>query len=729
MDWSSCFSRFRRTPLFLASTLVLICACHGAPQLLAARHADTAKLDSYVGQYREVEEPDVILSVFRDGDHLTVEGRRFPRFSLSEGSANVFIAYGNKARYTFVADGAGKISAMKWTANGRGGNESIEATRISDQPVHNHFRPYSREEVMIPMRDGIKLHAIILRPTDTHEALPFLMQRTPYGVDGSSSDSINQQYTELAESGYIFVMTDIRGRYESQGQFVMMRPIAPHHDPASADTANVDESTDTYDTVAWLIKNVPENNGRVGVVGVSYPGFLAAEAGIDPHPAVKAISPQAPMTDVWIGDDFFHNGAFRQTYGYDYVLGMESSKEATFTKLNEDAYTFFLNAGSFSAAGESSVDTLPTGQAFLEHPSYDELWRARAVQPHLDQVRVPTLEVGGWWDQEDMWGPQAEYAALKPHDTKHEVFMALGPWNHGQWTRTTRSLGDVNFGAATGDQFREQVEAPFFAHYLKDKSGFDLKDTASFQTGSNRWMRYTMWPPKQGIAARDLYLGSDGSLRFEKPAQGFAKYVSDPAAPVNYRKRPIEATYAPTGSHWYTWLVEDQRPFDGRKDVATWKTPVLDHDVTITGDVLADIFASTSGTDSDWVVKLIDVAPDEPDCKLPCMHILPGGTRPGFELMIADEIFRGRYRESYEHPQAIPADKVEEYKFSLHGADHVFLKGHRIMVQVQSSWFPLYDRNPQTFVPNIMTAKPEDYKVAEQHIYSNSHIVLPVAQQ
>jgi putative CocE/NonD family hydrolase len=390
--------------------------------------------------------------------------------------------------------------------------------------------------------------------------------------------------------------------------------------------------------------------------------------------------------------------------------------------MSEDAYTYFLSAGSFAASGEKSgVDNLPTGRAFIEHPSYDEFWQSRAVQPHLTSVEVPTLEVGGWWDQEDMWGPQAEYAALKPHDAKHEVFLALGPWNHGQWARTTRSLGDVNFGAATGDQFREKIEAPFFAHYLKDQGGFDLKDTASFQTGTNRWMRYAEWPPKEGVTERDLYLAPGGSLSFDKLASPgkFTEYVSDPASPVNYRKRPIEATYAPSGSHWYTWLVEDQRPYDGRKDVAGWTTPALDHDVTITGDVVADLFASTSGTDSDWVVKLIDVYPDNAAL----------GKMSGFQLMIVDEIFRGRYRESREHAEAIVAGKPEEYKFSLHGADHVFLKGHKIMVQVQSSWFPLYDRNPQTFVPNVMTAKPGDFKTAEQRIYGNSHLVLPVAGQ
>jgi hypothetical protein len=592
------------------------------------------------------------------------------------------------------------------------------ATKISAVPIRAHFRPYSREEVMIPMRDGVKVHAVILRPTDTHEALPFVLNRTPYGADESTPDWLNSFYTEMAESGYIFVMEDIRGRFESEGKFVMMRPIAAHHDPQSSNPEWVDESTDTYDTVAWLLKNVPDNNGRVGVVGISYPGFLAAEAGIDPHPAVKAISPQAPMTDVWIGDDFFHNGAFRETYGYDYAMALETSKENAFGKLNEDAYTYFLNAGSFAgAAKESHAGDLPTWRAFEAHPEYDAFWRARAVQQHLTQVTVPTLEVGGYWDQEDMWGPQAEYAALKPHDAKGEVFIVLGPWNHGQWVRTTRHLGVVDFGSATGDTFREKIEAPFFAHYLKDASGFDLKDVASFQTGTNTWKRYDAWPPKDAVE-RDLYLGADKNLTFAKPTDtnAYTEYVSDPANPVNYRMRPIEATYSPDGSGWYTWLVQDQRAYDHRDDVAAWETPVLDHDVTVTGDVVADLFASTSGTDSDWVVKLIDVYPDDAVEK----------QMSGYQLMIVDEIFRGRYRTSYEHPEAISANQVEEYKYSLHGADHVFLRGHRIMVQVQSSWFPLYDRNPQTFVPNIMTANPSDYVKGTQRIYAGSHLELPV---
>jgi uncharacterized protein len=590
-----------------------------------------------------------------------------------------------------------------------------------DNSKHPKPHKYNRTEAMIPMRDGIRLHTVILRPSDLNAPLPFLLSRTPYGVDSWTGDSLNDRKPELAQSGYVFVMQDIRGRYGSEGHFEMMRPLADHADPRQ-----VDESTDAYDTVAWLLKNMPDNNGRVGVIGVSYPGFLTAEAGIDSHPAVKAISPQAPMTDVWIGDDFFHNGAFRETYGYDYVIGLESNKENTFNKLGQDAYDYFLQGNSFAEiARKGGVGDFPTAKAFLEHPAYDAFWQARAVERSLTRVAVPTLLVGGWWDQEDMWGPQAEYAALEPHDTAGENFLVLGPWNHGQWGDDARKLGDLDFGSPTGDEFRKQIEARFFARYLKDEAGFTLMDTASFQTGTNRWMRYPHWPPSEGISKRNLYLAANGSLAFIAPTSDddghSSAYVSDPADPVPYRKRPIEATYAPGGSGWSTWLAQDQRFLDGRKDVLTWTSPALDQPLTVTGDIVADLFAATSGTDSDWVVKLIDMYPN--DSRL--------GRLSGAEIIIASEIFRGRYRKSFTEPEALPANEPLEYKFSLHGADHVFLKDHRLMVQVQSTWFPLYDRNPQRFVPNIMTAKKEDFVSATQRIFWSaehpSHIELPVA--
>lgn len=704
----------------LIPAVVLLGFCGAAllPSHERAPHLKSSDLSRFVGQFRDNREPEIVLSFSTDGDTLYVQSAHIPKTALHPISKTELVTDGSSEHFVFAKDDRGEMGTLRWTSGSRSGT----ATRISDRPAEFHFRPYSRQEVMIPMRDGVKLHTIILRPTDTKEPLPFLLTRTPYGVDEWTPVSLDERESELAQSGYIFVEQDIRGRYKSEGTFVMMRPQVDHSDPKQ-----IDEGTDAYDTVAWLLSNVQNNNGNVGVMGVSYPGFLTAEVGIDPHPAVKAVSPQAPMTDVWIGDDFFHNGAFRETYGYDYVVGLESSKENAFGKLDQDAYDYFLYGTSFlNVARGAEIADLPTSQAFLHHPAYDDFWLARAVERHLKKVKVPTLLVGGWWDQEDMWGPQAEYAALEPSDTEHENFLVLGPWNHGQWGSTTRYLGDLDFGAPIGEQFRKQIEVPFFGHYLKGEPGFDLQDTASFQTGTNRWMRYSHWPPKEGVQQCGLYLSKDGTLSFDRPSQpdavSFTSYTSDPANPVPYRRRPIEATYAPTGSGWYTWLVQDQRFLNGRKDVASWTTPVLDKPVTITGDVAADLFASTSGTDSDWVVKLIDVYPDDP-------HL---GKLAGDELMISSEIFRGRYWKGFDNPQPLPANEPVEYKFSLHGADHVFLKGHRIMVQVQSSWFPLYDRNPQRFLPNIMTGIKEDYIPATQHIFWSSehpsHIELPVAQ-
>ncbi|SNS91561.1 hypothetical protein SAMN05421770_10359 [Granulicella rosea] len=574
--------------------------------------------------------------------------------------------------------------------------------------------PYTRSEAMIPARDGVKLHVVILRPTGSEsrgEPLPFLITRTPYGVDGASEKRVNGSKPELAASGYIFVFCDIRGRYKSEGQFVMNRPIVPHLAPT-----DVDETTDTRDTVDWVLKNVPNNSGKAGVLGVSYPGFLAMMAGIDAHPAVKAVSPQAPMTDVWMGDDFFHNGAFRETYGFDYVQELEAQKTDGTVDMKGDMYDFFLKNGNFAgAAATAGMTNLPTAKMFLDQPAYTKFWQDMAVEKRLTKVEVPTLEVGGWWDQEDMWGTQAEYEALKPHDKKGEVFMVLGPWNHGGWAGPGQTLGSnfgsQDFGEPTGTEYRKTIEAPFFEKYLKGRPGYDLKDVASFRTGVNKWMRYDAWPPHKGFKEENLYLLPAQNLSRVEAADKTvvaATYVADPADPVPYRNRPIQSTYG-DGSKWRTWLVEDQRFVDARKDLAKFSTPVLDKPVTVTGDVKADLFAATTGSDADWIVKLIDVAPD------------------GTQTMIVDEIFRGRYRKSFESPEPIVPGKIEEYKWSLHGADHTFLKGHKIMVEVQSSWFPLYDRNPQTFVPNIMSAPADAYKKATVSLYAGSHLEIAVA--
>ncbi len=680
-------------------------------------------LRDYVGEYRSAEEPDAVLAVNADGGTLTMEGERSQRVTLTTDGKDQFGEQGLAARVNFMRGTNGKVSGMTISSTAaRAGGSARTLTRFSDAVVRlNHFREYTRTEAMVPVRDGVKLHVVILRPVGSEtsgDALPFLMQRTPYGVDGDSPLSVNVSKPELAASGYIFVFGDIRGRYGSEGQFVMNRPVVAHKS-----NKDVDETTDTRDTIDWLLKNVPNNNGRVGVLGVSYPGFLAMMAGIDADPVVKAISPQAPMTNIWMGDDFFHNGAFRETYGFDYVQQLEGQKTDVRVDSKEDTYDFFLRNVNFAgAAKEAKMSELPTAKVFLSHPEYTKFWQDMAVERHLTKVEVPTLEVGGWWDQEDMWGTQAEYAALNPHDSKGEVFLVLGPWNHGGWGSTTRHLGALDFGAATGDEYRKTIEAPFFEKYLKDRPGFVLQDTASFRTGVNEWEHYAAWPPKLGFKASKLYLKSDGGLSLDTaPAdEGKVSYVADPMNPIPYRNRPIQATYG-TGSKWRTWLVEDQRFVSGRKDLANFTTPVLDHDVTITGDVMADLFASTTGSDGDFVVKLIDVYPDD----------APGGMA-GYQLMIVDEIFRGRYVKSFERPEALTPGKVTEFRWSLHGADHTFLKGHKIMVEVQSSWFPLYDRNPQTFVPNIMTAPADAYKAETISIYESakypSHLEFEVPE-
>ena len=590
---------------------------------------------------------------------------------------------------------------------------------------HGQVPEYVGSEAMIPMRDGAKLHAVIVRPAGSDAAgapaLPFLMERTPYGVDGYTPRRVAASKPELAKSGYIFVYEDIRGRYGSEGTFVMNRPVVAH----TAKT-DVDETTDTRDTIDWLLKNVPNNDGKVGVLGISYPGFLAMMAGIDAHPAVKAISPQAPMTNIWLGDDFFHNGAFRETYGFDYVQQLEAQKTDVPANSEEDQYDFFLKNVNFAGAAKvAAIENLPTAKVFLAQPSYVKFWKDMAVESHLNKVEVPTLEVGGYWDQEDMWGTQAEYAALHPNDTKHEVFMVLGPWNHGGWARGPgdalgADFGKVSFGGVkTGEDYRTKFESPFFEFYLKGKPGYDLKGVASFRTGENKWERYDVWPPKSGFVSANLYLTANGGLLpmpklpklpLPMPKNELASYIADPADPIPYRHRPVQSTYG-NGSKWRTWLVEDQRFVDGRKDLTEFKGDVLDRDVTVTGDVTADIFASTTGTDADWIVKLIDVASD------------------GQQTMIVDEIFRGRYRKSFEKPEPITANKVEEYKWSLHGADHTFLKGHRMMVEVQSSWFPLYDRNPQTYVENIMSAPASAYQKATVKIYGGSKLEFEMPLQ
>jgi putative CocE/NonD family hydrolase len=583
---------------------------------------------------------------------------------------------------------------------------------------------YNRQEVMIPVRDGIKLHTVIFTPKNQGEKLPFLLLRTPYGVNDYPSPERVTYIKDMAEDGYIFVFQDIRGRYLSEGKFEMQRFNRDKSKPGT-----IDEASDTYDTIDWLLKNIPDNNGKAGIYGVSYDGWTSIIAATDPHPALKAVSEQATPADMFLNDDFHHNGAFRLSYGFEYAVLTEAAKTDSLYNFHQyDTYDWYLKLGPLSNINKKYAHgTLPTWNNFIAHPNYDSFWQKQALAYRLDSPRTAIQHVSGWWDQEDMVGPQSAYKTLEKNDRHNQNFIVLGPWNHGGWGGGEgKNLGNIKFDdQATATYFRKEIQAKWFAWYLKGKGDGKFAEAISFQTGSNKWMNYSAWPPRDAVN-RNIYMHANGKLSFDKPTaaetQGFDSYVSDPSKPVPYRTRPVEETYGPN-SRWYTWLTEDQRFVDNRPDVLSWKTDTLTEDVTITGDVLAKLYASTSGSDTDWIVKLIDVYPQDDKKEL---------KMSGYELMIVDDVFRGRFRKSLSKPEAITPGKVEEYTIDLHAADHVFKKGHRIMVQVQSTWFPIIDRNPQKYVPNIFEAKESDYQSATQKVYHSpgfaSSIVLPVVQ-
>ncbi len=581
---------------------------------------------------------------------------------------------------------------------------------------------YEARDVMIPMRDGVRLKTKIFTPRETTGPLPFLFKRTPYDVSDEAA-SLDGMYRELAQDGYIFVFQDIRGKYGSEGQFVMQRPAR-----APGDTKALDEGTDTWDTIEWLLKNVPGHNGRVGMLGVSYDGWTTVMGALEPHPALKAIAPQASPADMWLGDDFHHNGAFRLSYGFEYATMMESSKEnESFAFDRYDTYPWYLALGSLANVNERVLQgRIPTWNDYVAHPDYDAFWKRQTMIPHIRSVAVPTLNVAGWWDQEDFWGPVRIYRALEQFDTARINHLVVGPWNHGGWNRRPGdALGAIPFGSATSDWYLAQVQAPWFRYWLKNQGTLDLPEALTFEAGSNVWRRWDAWPPTAGVEKQGLYFRAGGRLSFDPPTAGeaepFDTYVSDPAHPVPYRHRPIQATYGP-GSRWRTWLVEDQRFVDDRADVLSYESEVLSEGVTIAGEVVANLFASTTGTDGDWIVKLIDVYPESypEDWGL-----------AGYQLMVSSEVFRARYRESFERPAPVAAGAVTEYSFSLNTQDYTFRKGHRIMVQVQSTWFPLIDRNPQTFVLNIFEAAESDFQPATVRVYREpgraSHVTVPVA--
>lgn len=592
---------------------------------------------------------------------------------------------------------------------------------------------YVKREVMIPMRDGVELHTVIVVPKGAQHA-PMLLTRTPYDASGRASrmasphmrDLLPQGDEVFVDGGYIRVFQDIRGKYGSQGDYVMTRPLR-----GPLNGSKVDHATDAWDTIDWLVKHVPESNGKVGMLGSSYEGFTVVMALTDPHPALKVAAPQSPMIDGWMGDDWFNYGAFRQI-NFDYFTGQlsERGKGASIPRHGYDDYSNFLRAGSAGDyARAAGLEQLPWWHKLSEHPAYDSYWQQQALDKVMaaTPLKVPTMWLQGLWDQEDMWGAIHSYAAMEPRDAGNDLnYLVMGPWRHSQVNYDGSSLGALKFDGDTALQFRRDVLKPFFDQYLVD--GAPKADTPPvfiYDTGENRWDRLAQWPRscEQGCQARSrpLYLLAGGRLSFDAPVAGqaeYEEYVSDPAKPVPFVPRPVDFS---DRDMWTTWLVRDQRFVDGRPDVLTFVSEPLREPLRIAGAPVANLQASTSGSDSDWVVKLIDVYPDE---------MASDPKMGGYELAVSMAIFRGRYRESFATPKPIVPDQPLAYAFGLPTANHTFQRGHRVMVQVQSSLFPLYDRNPQSFVPNIFFAKPDDYRKATQRIWHTpqqpSFISLPV---
>jgi uncharacterized protein len=584
---------------------------------------------------------------------------------------------------------------------------------------------YTVTRYMIPMRDGILLNTVVITPVNSPTAVPFLIERTPYGADDGFpstgtpfSFSKKFAFYELAAEGYIFIFQDIRGKYKSQGKMEIHQPITHLEQKGS-----VDESTDTWDTIEWLLHHIRNHNGKAGIVGISYPGWLALVGAVDPHPALKASSEQACMGDLFLGDDFQHNGAFRLSYGMEYTYEVETdrTKDSDFPFPAYDLFNWYLQLGSLKNVNEKYFHhQIPTWNNFVKHPDYDSFWQKNSPLSYVGKTEIPQLHVGGFYDQEDLNGPQLMYEHMEKKDDQHINHLVLGPWYHGQWGRGKGdSIGLISFGAHTGEEFR-RLQKKWFDYYLKGIGDGHFEEAYVFQTGSNIWKTYDQWPPRTAII-KSLYAGPNQTAGFSKPTvDGSIAYLSDPQKPVPYRSLPIEATYGP-GSRWRPWQVEDQRFVYTRPDVISFSTDALTEDLVITGPVNAHLFASTTGTDADWIVKLIDVYPDWDSASF---------KMSGYQFPVAMEVFRGKFRRSFSKPEALVPGQPEEYLIGLHQVNHLFKKGHKLMIQVQSSWFPMIDRNPQKFIPNIFEAKDSDFIKATQTIYFSprfpTRIDLPV---
>jgi putative CocE/NonD family hydrolase len=605
------------------------------------------------------------------------------------------------------------------------------AARAQQPPAQPAF---TYQEVMIPMRDSVQLQTVILTPTDKPGPLPILFRRTPYGVPDGPIPQVPASLKELAQDGYILVIQNLRGRFKSGGVFKLTSQVD------LLDSTSTNETTDAYDSIDWLVKHVP-NNGSVGMFGVSYDGLTTAMALLHPHPALKAMSEQASPVDQWMNDDYHRYGALRESYAFEYAVleQADKNKNTHFAFEIYDSYSWYLALGPLSNINARYLHgSLPYWNDVVAHPDYDAFWKQEAWVRQLHASTVPNLNVAGFYDQEDPWGPWQIFRHAAERDPDHTNFMVAGPWYHGQWrSPKADSIGLIALGGhETAREFRETIEAPFFRYYLHGLGAKPTWRAMTFQAGSNRWRTYAAWPPREATPTK-LYLHADGTLSFDAPrageGPGYRAYVSDPASPVPYRQRPISPTYP--GGDWRTWEVADQRFVDGRPDVLTFVSAPLERDLTITGEVAAQLFASTSGTDADFVVKLIDVYPEnaQPNAWNEDAGPAPGkyaASVNGYELPVAMEVRRGRYLASYERPAALVPNTPVQWHIPLRDRDHVFLKGHRLMVQVQSTWFPIIDRNPQKFVPSIYQATAADFVTATQRVYATpgmpSHIVLPV---
>jgi putative CocE/NonD family hydrolase len=607
---------------------------------------------------------------------------------------------------------------------------SLLAQNRPDAPEFSVKEHYTKYEFRIPMRDGVHLFTSVYVPKDTSRAYPFLIDRTPYSVSPYSVDQYRNQLgpsPDFDTAGYIFVFQDVRGRYMSEGQFVEMRP----HIDNKKSNKDVDDASDMYDTIDWLLKNVPNNNGNAGIWGISYPGFFTSASIIDSHPALKAASPQAPMTDLFMGDDAYHGGAFMLAANFGFYAFFKPQENPQLPPKNsvqfdfgtKDGYEFYLNVGPIANLSKLLEGKSELFDDQMHHNTYDDYWKARNLAPHMKNIHCAVLTVGGWFDAEDLQGPFSTFHAIDKNNS--DIFNALvvGPWVHGGWGRYDGDhLGRAEFAANTGDFYRKNILFPFFEQYLKGKTDAKLPKAYVFETGTNVWRRYSAWPPKN-VEPKTLYFHANGSLSFDPPSESasFDEYVSDPAHPVpyvNYVSVSVPQEY----------MVSDQRFAASRTDVLTYETPVLQDDVTIAGPISPRLFVSTSGTDSDWDVKLIDVYPnDYPDSKLDAVKPEdrnkprtdvgpPTFTMAGYQQLVRGEPFRGKFRHSFEKPEPFTPGKIEEINATFQDVNHTFRRGHRIMVQIQSSWFPLTDRNPQTFV-NIPDAKPSDFVKATERVY------------